>query len=1054
MFAPSSKIRRSLSRSGTTVLFLLFAFFTRTSAERLPVRIYTTADGLGSSAVNRLLYDSRGFLWLATRDGLSRFDGYRFTNYKLGADGVVTNSGVWQILERRNGDYLVVGQDDQVYRFNAQTSVSESSVDGSLTLNVENVFTVPPGRLLEDRDGVLWNVGLRGLNRISESNGKFSVDPPLLITLAGTEFTSLRSFVEDNERTFWVSGDRGLIRTDKAGRILAYYETPAPTPLRPFLSYVYADLGGRIWSMSQAGVFVLKPEPVNATPVVTPRRLEANIKARLPVSAGEIVQFTETDGFTSKVTADLHETKDGRIWLAGDVGLLVFSGSGFRRFDTANGFGEYLTDIVEDTAGNLWVGSFSGLFKLALNGFSTFTRSDGLGRADIAAIYQNRAGEIFVAQGDWFVSRFDGKKFISVQPELPQGRGSPPWTSTISFLDSSDSWWFLTFSELIRHQPATRLEDLPRQQPAAVIRTGPDFNNGAFYRLFEDSRGDVWISMRSEVRENVGLNLWDRETNTIHEFGPAENFPANMSPSSLSEDGRGNIWIGFYNGGLARYRDGKFTVFGDADGLPKGFVTSLLTDRAGRLWIGTSESGLSVVEDTGAERPAFRKVAGIASNNVRALTEDNFGRIYAGTVRGIDRVTPGSDQVLHLSTLDGLADDWVTVAFREPNGTLWFGTRNGVSRFIPEADKPAGEPPILIAGLRIAGEKQSVSELGASEVGKLELKSAQNNLQINFFSVGATSPELIRYQVKLEGADADWSKPTAERTVNYSNLAPGTYRFMVRAVNAQGVVSRTPALVVFRIAPPFWKAWWFLLTAALLAVGAIYFLLNQRFKRVLELEKVRTRIASDLHDDIGAGLSRISMLSEVVKQQTGSANPAATGHLTRIATESRGLVDSMSDIVWAIDPRRDSIQSVVDRVCSFAADTLGTKNVHWTVSSPPELRHLHLTTAEKRNLYLIFKEAVNNAAKHAGCRNASFTIELDHGKLLAAIEDDGNGFTPNGQTDRPSRGGRGLGNMHARAEEIGGKLDVEAGEKTGTKIILTLPLGSYRINGWFRRSGN
>lgn len=1039
---------------GVIFLFLLVLPTPRSSAERLPARVYTTADGLGSSAVNRLLYDSRGFLWLATRDGLSRFDGYRFTNYRLGDDATVTNSSVWQILERRNGDYLVVGQDDVVYRFNAHTTVSESSVDGSLTLNAERVFKVLPGRLFEDSDGVLWTGGLTGLSHISEANGKFSIDPPLRIAVAGADFTSLKSYVEDRERTFWITGDRGLIRMHKSGQVLAFYESPATTALRSYFNYLYADLSGRIWVMSQAGVFVLKPETVASSGPVTPRRLEPNIKMRLPSNAGEVVQFTEADGFNSKVTSALHETKDGRIWLAGDLGLFVFHGSGFRRFDAANGVGEYLSGIVEDAAGNLWLGSFSGLFKLALNGFTTFTKTDGMARADVAGIYQNRAGEIFVAQGDWFVSRFDGKKFISAQPALDEARGSPPWTSNISFLDSRESWWFLTFNQLVRYDTAIPIENLPRRKPAEIIATGDDFNNGAFYRLFEDSRGDVWISMRSEVPENVGLNRWERATGTIHEFGPAENLPPKMSPSSFSEDTRGNLWIGFYNGGLARFRDGKFTIFGDAEGLPSGFVTSLLTDRTGRLWIGTSETGLSVVEDTSAERPVFTKVAGISSKNVRALTEDNFGRIYAGTVRGIDRVTPGTDQVLHLSTLDGLADDWVTVAFREPNGTLWFGTRNGVSRYVPELEKPAQEPPILIAGLRIAGEKQQVSELGATEVGKLELKSAQNNLQINFFSVGATSLELIRYQVKLEGADTDWSKPTAERTVNYSNLAPGTYRFLVRAINSQGVPSRTPATVVFRIAPPFWKTWWFSLLVVLLAVGLLYFVLNQRFKRVLDLERVRTRIASDLHDDIGASLSRISMLSEVVKQKTGGADPEASGHLTRIASESRGLVDSMSDIVWAINPRRDSIQSVVDRVCSFAADTLGTKNVHWTVSSPPELRHLHLTAEQKRNLYLVFKEAVNNAAKHANCRNASLKIDLERGQLIAEIRDDGTGFSSNGGPDSHSRGGRGLANMRARAEEIGGKLEFASTETAGTKIILTLPLGTYRINGWFRRSGN
>jgi signal transduction histidine kinase len=160
----------------------------------------------------------------------------------------------------------------------------------------------------------------------------------------------------------------------------------------------------------------------------------------------------------------------------------------------------------------------------------------------------------------------------------------------------------------------------------------------------------------------------------------------------------------------------------------------------------------------------------------------------------------------------------------------------------------------------------------------------------------------------------------------------------------------------------------------------------------------------------------------------------------------------MSDIVWAINPRRDSIESVVDRVCSFAADTLGTKNVHWTVASPPELKRLHLTAEEKRNLYLIFKEAVNNAAKHSRCQNASLKILVERGTLVAEIEDDGQGFRSDEPAGNTSRSGRGVTNMLRRAKEIGGKLAFESTESSGTKIILTLPLATYRINGWFRRS--
>jgi len=1040
---------QSAFKFGGKILFVLTLLCAATVAEHLPIRVYTTAAGLGSSAVNSLLTDSRGFLWLGTRDGLSRFDGFQFTNYKLGTDAAAAS--IFYIIERKNGDYLIVEQDGDAYRFNAQTTVSESSVDGSLTLNAEKNREKLYGKPIEDSEGKLWTINGSGLSRISENDGQFVISPPLRMSLSEEKSLLILNFIEDFEKTFWLTTNRGVIRVAKDGRILAFYTTPPPGAVRTYATYIFADQNGRIWISTEDGLFVLKPELPESQTELRPRPLVGNIRNKLPENAGEIVQFSASGRLSLQLIKAFHQTADGQVWMATDGGLTVFDGKEFRNFGIENGISEFLTDIGADSDGNLWIASLSGVFKLATHGFLTFNKADGLGRADIAAIYQNRAGEIFTAESDWFVSRFDGKKFVSAKPNLGENPGTSLWTSNVSFLDSHDSWWFMTEKNLIRYDDVKRIEDLPEMKPAANFETNDDFKNAAFYRLFEDSRGDIWTGMRTLDAERLGLHLWRRAENKFYTFGEKDNFPAKKAPSAFCEDLQGGIWVGFYHGGLARWRDGRFTLFGDADNLPKGFITALLIDRNGKLWIATSAGGLNVVEDVSAEKPFFRKIEGVSSNNVRAVVEDNFGRIYAGTVRGIDRISPDTNQVLHLSTIDGLADDFVTVAFRENSGALWFGTRNGLSKYVPAADKPANEPPILIAGLRIAGEKQPVSELGAGEVGKLELNYRQNNLQIDFFSLGFTSAEQIRYQFKLEGADEDWSKPTAERTVNYSNLAAGEYRFLVRAVNSQNLASRIPATVVFYIAQPIWKTWWFLGLAVLLPVGAIYFLLNQRFNRILELEKVRTRIATDLHDDIGASLSRISMLSEIVKHQNGVSNPDSAARLTQIASDARGLVDSMSDIVWAINPRRDSIESVVDRVCSFAADTLGTKNVHWTVETPPELKYLHLTAEEKRNLYLIFKEAVNNSARHSGCLNASLKIHIERGNLIAEIFDDGKGFSMENHANGDSFGGHGLGNMQSRAGEIGGEIQFKSDENAGTKIILTLPLAAYRINGWFQR---
>jgi signal transduction histidine kinase len=325
-------------------------------------------------------------------------------------------------------------------------------------------------------------------------------------------------------------------------------------------------------------------------------------------------------------------------------------------------------------------------------------------------------------------------------------------------------------------------------------------------------------------------------------------------------------------------------------------------------------------------------------------------------------------------------------------------------------------------------------------------------LQVDFFSLNFTLGENIRYQFKLEGADSVWSKPSTQRTVNYPNIAPGKYRFLVRAVNPDGLVSASPAFVPFTIMQPIWRRWWFLTLAVLLLGAAISGFYRYRFTKLLEIERTRTRIATDLHDDIGASLSRIAMLSEVVKRENGEANQASEKRLTQIADDARGLVDSMSDIVWSIDPRSDTLSSVISRVRSFGADTLGERGVKWSMETETELDEIYLSSEQRRGLYLIFKEAVINIARHANCRSASLKIGLNSKSLIAEILDDGRGLPQDANGN--SRGGRGLANMKKRAVELGGELGISSSSE-GTRILLILPRTKTRsIIMLFRRWKN
>jgi signal transduction histidine kinase len=311
----------------------------------------------------------------------------------------------------------------------------------------------------------------------------------------------------------------------------------------------------------------------------------------------------------------------------------------------------------------------------------------------------------------------------------------------------------------------------------------------------------------------------------------------------------------------------------------------------------------------------------------------------------------------------------------------------------------------------------------------------RNHLQIDFLGLGFGSGEVLRYQYKLEGSDADWSPLSQQRTVTYASLASGRYTFTVRAVNSDGIMSVTPAAVAFTILRPIWQRPWFIalgLLATALATDALY---RYRLGRVLEMANMRTRIATDLHDDIGANLTRIALLSEVATRQDASAGRATPGtpsaSIARIARESVG---SMSDIVWAVNPARDSLLDLTRRMRQYAEETLVLSGIELRFEADEAREHQRLGGDIRRDLLLIFKEAVNNTARHSRCSRVVIEFGVHGSDLVLRVSDNGVGFDPTHESD-----GLGVLSMHRRAQRLKGTLVIMSSEGPGTTVTLTIP---------------
>ncbi len=1023
-----------------TLCFLLASAATATSlnADQLPVKTYATKDGLASTFVHRIRRDSRGFLWFATREGLSRFDGARFVSYSI-SDGL-PDASVYDIVEADDGTYWVATNGGGVSRFNPAAARQR----GPLFTTYEVGRSVQSNRvnhLFQDSAGTIWAGTDGGIFRLEKSGADETFRP---VTFGQTTTALVhggRAFAEDADGHLWIATNHGLVRRMPGGRSMHYSLNPRPDGTDNVYD-VRVDREGRLWIGGDDGLFVFKPErasELTTLPAASRALKDAAARAAAkragpwPDRPGEVRRYTSADGLPDGLVIASVELSGGQIWVATRTnGLFRWEGSGFRGYAEPVLRDSVVGSLVEDADRHLWIGTQTGAHKLVLDGFTSYGPRDGL-PPDVRSIHEDQRGRLYAVSGPWAISRVEQDRVVVMQPELPRGLDRV-WASPAAFLDREGGWWLLTTSGLYRLPNSERFAKASRQ--ATPFAPADPFREGVF-KLFEDTAGDLWIGLR---RANGGsLARWNRTANQLYTFTAHDGWPDGFMPSAFVEDQLGSIWFGSYYGGLARYRQGRFTLWTAADGIPAGFVTALHRARDGRIWVATSKQGVSRIDQTEADVPRFVSYTikqGLISNNVRCITEDESGRLYLGTGRGLDRFDPATGYVKHFNTSDGLAGEFVVAAHRDRSGSFWFATLEGLSRYVPRQDEVIVPPRVYLSGVSLSGVAQPLSAIGETELADMTLRPDQNHIAIDFFALGPRVQDL-RYQYRLS-SDATWIDSPA-RTVRLAAMAPGSYRFEVRALAEDGFTGSQPAVVAFTILPPFYARWWFA-SLVMVALGAIgYVAYRVRVSRLLDLERVRSRIATDLHDDIGASLSQIAMVSEVARQQIGPDGAGVRERLESIASTSRDLVDSLSDVVWAINPERDSLSDLVHRMRRFANDVVTTADIEMVFHGPPESQRLRLGADVRRELFLIFKEAINNCARHSACTRVEVDFDVARQGLRLRVADNGRGFDP-----VTAGHGNGLANMRRRGEALGGTLAVTSAPGQGTILELAAPVEGAR----------
>jgi ligand-binding sensor domain-containing protein/signal transduction histidine kinase len=989
------------------------------------------SDGLAHDRVNRIVRDSRGFMWFCTSEGLSRFDGYEFKNYTQ--DDGLPHRGVSDYLETRSGELWIATGDGLVLFDPRGKSARETNSDdhaGPMFRTFRPAqLRFPAARawyvedLIEDHNGTVWIGSSDGVYKIEKRDDRVvePFDIPAAIENKNIDFTRL---LEDHTGAIWAAAEAGLYR-------ISSDRSSTETLDRSMrVGSMIEDRDGRVWIGSvggEAGAIGLHVYSINEG---GPRKLRT---------------FRQRDGLVGETWLNaLLESSDGRIYVGIGNGLCEYApneDSDKPQFRVLNRDG--IVSLAEDANGNVWFSTnSSGVRRLTRGGFINFDDADHLAGRRITSIISSSDGNVYILAETNKINRFDGKTFALVEPREMM---SPSWgRGQVSFRDHTGTWWIAGSNGLQRYPAVEKLEDLARVRP---LRTYTAKDDGLFsdvvFHLFEDSRGDIWIGTIGGIPGVNALVKWERSTETLHPYTTDNGLPASNAPTAFGEDRAGNIWIGYYNGPLVRFRNEKAEVFGPEDDLPPGYIYNIFTDSNGRLWVATTNGGVVRIDDpTAGEKPKLARMTtkdGLSSDQATCTTEDNFGRIYITTGRGVNRLDPRTGRIKVFTKADGLPENIITQCKRDSEGALWFGTWNGLARYIPTAAEQSVPPPVFLSDVRVNGEStKKLSQLGEINVENLDLASEQRQIQIDFFGVGYGVGESLRYQYKLDGSDRDWSEPTMLRTVNL-NLSPGSYSFLVRAINAEGVASENPARVSFAIARPIWQRWWFLLLMATAIALTSYVVYRYRVAQLLKLERVRTRIASDLHDDIGSSLSQIAILSEVARHKAGDNGAAEP--LRRIADTSRDMVDSMSDIVWAINPQKDHLSDVIHRMRRFAGDTFDSTDIGYRFEFDEATHDVSLGADLRRETYLIFKECVNNIAKHSKADNVKISVDVAGNFLVVKIADNGSGFdvakTLGGESS--GYGGNGLLNMQKRAERLGGVFAIDSSPDEGTSIRFEVP---------------
>ena len=971
-------------------------------------RLWQVDEGLPNNLVQAITQTRDGFLWVGTRAGLARFDGSQFLCYDSQNTPQLKNPSITALCAGQDGALWIGTDGGGLLRLKNGIFSQFSRSNGMAGDAVQVIF--------EGRDGTIWVGTSSGMSRFQ--NGVFHN----YSTRDGLLSDVVRCIYEDRDGNLWIATGKGLNRLAPNGTMDAF-DMPNGLP-NDSVRAITEDRGGRIWIGSNNGL------------------LWYEWYWKISFYAYN-TKYGLSDPFVSAICED----GDANLWVGTYSGLNRFQDGWF--YSQPDGDGQAFDKVnalFVDRQGDLWVGSKDGLSRLTRRIFFTYTKQQGLTHNNVMSVLQNDSGGMWIGTWGGGLNELENEKVTAYAST--NGLSEDLILSLCAGRDGS-LWAGADFDGGLTRLKNGHMTHYTWQD--GLIKAG-------LRVLHEDPAGNLWIGTDSGLScFKDGQFITNRITERL----------AGVSIRDICEGGAGALWMATQNG-LYYCQGRRVTVFSKADGLSDNSLNALFMDAEGTLWIGTSAGGL--IRYRNGSFTAYTERQGLFSDEIFGIVEDDGGWLWLSCSKGIfrlqkkdlaafDRGELGTINCLVYGKNDGMESPQCNgngkpSAWKSRDGRLWFPTSKGLVAVDPKAVGVQSEPLAVFIETVVADAKTveggqtnlaGAATVLASRSAPLRVPPGHGELEFQYTVLDLAAPEKARFEYRLDGVDAGWIEAGGRRIAYYNNLAPGSYVFHVKASSLGGDWSAVVSMGVI-LRPHYWQTVWFrgLMTCAVIggAIGVALYATRKRMQRKLvrleqqqAVEKERGRIAKDMHDQIGAGLTHIGLLGEFARRDAVK-NRNVNPHVEKICDMARELARTLDEIVWMVNPKNDTLNKLGIYLAAYAEEFFQATDIRWRLDIPPNLPAYPIPTEVRHNLFLTVQEALNNIAKHSQASEAKLSFVLNDSVVEIAIEDDGIGFSVAGA----NAARYGISNMQERLKAIGGAFEISSGLQKGTRICLRVPL--------------